>query len=180
MESQPKNAYDEAIIALSGPVLGSFGALSMQLVAPHCDTMMHSQLCYALADWGYMINLFNLLPIGQLDGGRITNSISPYFGVVGIGAGGYMIYNDVIHNPIFYLIMLSGIYSTGTRFYDRYRYGTFNNNHNPYYYNIPNYKKLTIAISYFSVIAALVYAMYHNNKHKRSPRQLENGSQYMY
>lgn len=178
MESQPKNAFDEAVIAIAGPVLGSMGALSLQLAAPHCDTMMHSQLCYALADWGYMINMFNLLPIGQLDGGRITNSISPYFGVAGVVGGGLMIYNGIIHNPIFYLIMLSGIYSTGSRFYDRYKHGTFHNNANPYYYHIPNHKKLLIATSYFGLIGTLVYAMYQNNKHKRSPKQLENSARY--
>lgn len=35
-----------------------------------------------------MVNLFNLLPIGSLDGGRISGAISPYVGVAGLGLGG--------------------------------------------------------------------------------------------
>ena len=50
---------------------------------------MDSQLLIALADFGYMINLFNMLPIGTLDGGRIGNAIHPGVGIVGLlgGAG---------------------------------------------------------------------------------------------
>lgn len=44
---------------------------------------MDSQLLISLADWGLLINLFNLLPIGSLDGGRIANAISPWIGVAG-------------------------------------------------------------------------------------------------
>ena len=40
-----------------------------------------SQFLLGLADFGYIINLFNLLPIGAMDGGRIANSISPYIGM---------------------------------------------------------------------------------------------------
>ena len=62
MRKQPRDAWDEAIIAMGGPVLGSLGAGAVAIAASALD----SQLCYALAEWGYMINLFNLLPIGAL------------------------------------------------------------------------------------------------------------------
>ena len=55
-----------------------------------------------------MLNLFNLLPIGSMDGGRIAGAISPYMQLAGLGAGGALIYAGVVHHPIFYLIMLAG------------------------------------------------------------------------
>jgi Zn-dependent protease len=58
MQETPKNAYDEAIIAFAGPVFGSAAALSVGAAG----LMTESQLLLALADWGYMINLFNMLP----------------------------------------------------------------------------------------------------------------------
>eukprot|EP00953_Heterococcus_sp_UTEX-ZZ885_P029358 15588-Heterococcus_DN1.PRE.2 len=58
----------------------------------------------ALTLW-YMINLFNLLPIGDLDGGRIAKAINPLVNVAGLGIGGYMIYEGFI-DPSYYEIPL--------------------------------------------------------------------------
>ena len=44
MQHTPKNAFDEGIIALAGPVLGSVGAVSLSLAAPHIDT--HTNYLY--------------------------------------------------------------------------------------------------------------------------------------
>lgn len=54
--------------------------------------MTSSPLLFALADFGFMINLFNCIPLGMMDGGRICGAISPYAGVVGLGIGGTMAY----------------------------------------------------------------------------------------
>jgi len=67
MKDHPKNAWQDAMIAFGGPVMGSAGAAALAVTG----SMTDSQLCFALADFGYMVNLFNLLPIGQMDGGRI-------------------------------------------------------------------------------------------------------------
>eukprot|EP00588_Corethron_pennatum_P005372 CAMPEP_0194284744 /NCGR_PEP_ID=MMETSP0169-20130528/28467_1 /TAXON_ID=218684 /ORGANISM="Corethron pennatum, Strain L29A3" /LENGTH=238 /DNA_ID=CAMNT_0039030657 /DNA_START=11 /DNA_END=723 /DNA_ORIENTATION=- len=77
MEKLPRDAHQEAMIAFGGPVLGTVGAISISGAAHAMD----SQLLFALADFGYMINLFNLLPIGSLDGGRICGALSPWAGV---------------------------------------------------------------------------------------------------
>lgn len=104
MRERPKDAYEEALVAFGGPVLGSMGALGVAGVAHVTD----SHLMYALADFGFMINLFNLIPLGSMDGGRICGAISPYAGVVGLGMGGMMAYEGMVSNPIFYLILLGG------------------------------------------------------------------------
>jgi Zn-dependent protease len=65
--------------------------------------------------WGYMINAFNLLPIGSMDGGRIAGAVSPWIGVGGLGCGGLLIYSGAVSNPIFYLIMMGGAYSSTMR-----------------------------------------------------------------
>lgn len=166
MKSQPMNAHQEAMVALSGPLLGSAGALALTMAAPYAGGS--SQLCYALADWGYMINLFNLLPIGQMDGGRITGAISPWIGVGGVATGAWLAYTGVVSNPIFYLILLSGTWSTGQRLYERYQYqyGT------PYYYRLSAGQKTEIAALYLGLIGALLYAMKKNNERKKTPLQL--------
>ena len=74
-----------------------------------------SQLLHALADFGCMINLFNLLPIGSLDGGQVAAMLHPSLLVLGCVAGTAMAYNNEINNPIVYLILLGGYYQVGAR-----------------------------------------------------------------
>ena len=117
MQRQPRDAWEDAVVGIGGPALGSLGAGAVAIGAHATD----SQLLYALADFGFMINLFNLLPVGSMDGGRIVGAISPYANVAGLGIGGMVAYTGVIGNPIFYLILMAGGYETFMRFYDKTR-----------------------------------------------------------
>jgi len=47
-----------------------------------------TKVLLALADWGYLINLFNLLPIGSMDGGRVAATLSPWLPAGGLALGG--------------------------------------------------------------------------------------------
>lgn len=164
----PKNAYDDALIALGGPVLGSLGAAGLW----GAGMASGSQLCLALADFGFMINLFNLIPIGMLDGGRIGNALSPYAGLAGVGLSGGMIASGMVSNPIFYLITMAGSYSTGVRLWNQYK-GIPDLSHPKYYYSISSNQKMIIAGSYFGLISALFGAMAMNSQFKRTPEQIE-------
>jgi Zn-dependent protease len=74
------NAETEAYVALAGPVLGSVGAFACYLVA-----LENGQpLWMAIAYGGFFINLFNLLPLRPLDGGRIVRAISARLWWVGL------------------------------------------------------------------------------------------------
>lgn len=64
-----------------------------------------------------MVNLFNLLPIGSMDGGRILGAVDRNFLLAGLGVGGYIAYAHTPMNPIFYLILLSSGYNTYQRFF---------------------------------------------------------------
>ena len=57
------------MVAFGGPVLGSVGALGFAGAAH----VMDSPLLFALADFGFMINLFNLIPLGMMDGGKFSH-----------------------------------------------------------------------------------------------------------
>jgi hypothetical protein len=63
MKEQPRDAYQDAIIGAAGPVAGTLAAGAISIVG-HLNG--GSQLLIALADFGFMINLFNLLPIGNM------------------------------------------------------------------------------------------------------------------
>lgn len=79
LKQQPMDAATEARIALAGPLVGTLGALAC-LAAARVDA---SPLLLALAYSGLMINLWNLLPINPLDGGRIVGVLSPRIWLIG-------------------------------------------------------------------------------------------------
>ena len=163
MKDHPKDAWQDAMIAFGGPALGTVGAAGVALGAQATD----SQLLYALADFGFMVNLFNMMPIGSMDGGRITGALSPYFGVVGLGMGGGLIATGIISNPIIYLVMLAGGWSTFQRFYDPA-------GHQPYpnYYKITQAQRTAVGTCYFGLIGVMVAGMAANSVNKKPPEEI--------
>ena len=65
-KSLGENAAAEARVGLAGPMLGSLGAAALIPVAYATG----NDLFTALAFTGFFLNLFNLLPVVPLDGGR--------------------------------------------------------------------------------------------------------------
>lgn len=80
LKEMPQDAETEAYIGFGGPLLGSAAAMACYFAARHTD----SNLLLALAYSGCMLNLFNLIPIQPLDGGRITAVISPRMWLAGV------------------------------------------------------------------------------------------------
>ncbi len=112
MKQMPKDAFAEAVMAYGGPLLGTLGAIVCAVIGLLTD----NPFWYALAMTGFLLNLFNLLPISPLDGGRIIGIISPKLWIVGlIGAIALFYYT---WSPIIGLIILMGsfqIYSSTKR-----------------------------------------------------------------
>jgi len=158
----PRDAWEDALIAFGGPVLGSLGAAAVGVAGHATD----SQLLITLADFGLMINLFNLLPLGSMDGGRIAGALSPYMNVAGLGMGAGLAYTGAIHNPLFYLILLSGGYQTFQRFYNP---GAMP----PNYYAITPAQRATLGLGYIGLASGLALAMDINGRYKKSPEVLK-------
>lgn len=73
LREQPHNSETEAYVAYAGPFVGTLAAFAAYFWARHAG----SDLWMAIAYSGFMINLFNLIPMSPLDGGRITQVLSP-------------------------------------------------------------------------------------------------------
>jgi len=103
LKEAPRNAWIEAQVGLGGPLLGSLGAALCYAV--HLAT--GEPFWAALAYTGFLLNLFNLIPIGFLDGGRVATALSPWLWVVGLVLGlALAIYNP---NLILFLVILSAL-----------------------------------------------------------------------
>jgi Zn-dependent protease len=81
MKGQPRSPAVEARIALAGPMWG--GMASVGVAALYLLT--HERLWLTLAYTGFFLNLFNLTPLGFLDGGRVTRLFSRRAWIVGVG-----------------------------------------------------------------------------------------------
>jgi len=80
LKEQPADVETEAYVAIAGPVVGTMAALAVYLWARSDN----SGLLMAIAYSGLFLNLFNLLPISPLDGGRVTAVLSPRIWFVGV------------------------------------------------------------------------------------------------
>ncbi|WP_282937102.1 site-2 protease family protein [Paenibacillus sp. RC67] len=107
MKRHPRDAVTEAYLAFGGPILGSVGAL----VAFGLAYLLNNQLLYSLALAGFLINLFNLIPIHPLDGGRIATAVSRWLWLVGLVGGLVLIiYNFSIILLIIWVMFAYDLY----------------------------------------------------------------------
>jgi len=98
----PDNAWNEAKVAIAGPIVGGLGAAAVWGAGEYLD----SDLLVALAFTGFFLNLFNLAPISPLDGGRIVAAIHPVLWIIGLLA--LIGLTLVAPNPILILILVLG------------------------------------------------------------------------
>lgn len=77
LKEMPPNSKAAAVIALAGPALGTVGAITCYGIGLQSG----APIWYALASTAFFINLFNLIPIYPLDGGRVfvalRSSVAP-------------------------------------------------------------------------------------------------------
>jgi len=147
MKQMPKNALAEARVGLAGPVLGSLGALG----AWGIYELTQEPLFLGLAYVGFFLNLFNLLPMLPLDGGRAVGALSPVFWLVGIL--GLVALLFVQPNPILIFIGILG----GVELWRRWR-----NRNTPEarkYNEMEPLQRIVVGLVYFGLIALLGLGM---------------------
>jgi Zn-dependent protease len=79
-----RDAETEAYVGIAGPAIGTLSALACLALG----NLLDSDLLRAVAYSGFILNLFNLIPLSPLDGGRITSIVSPHVWLAGIPALG--------------------------------------------------------------------------------------------
>jgi Zn-dependent protease len=79
LKEMPRNAWIEAQVGIGGPLLGTVGAALCYFIYAATGHRLFAGLAYS----GFFLNLFNLAPIGFLDGGRIVTALSPWLWLVG-------------------------------------------------------------------------------------------------
>jgi Zn-dependent protease len=143
------DAAAEARVGLAGPILGSIGAAACVVIY----ALTGDDLFRALAFTGFFLNLFNLLPVGFLDGARAAAALSPWVWLLGVF--GMVVLVLTVPNPIIILIAVLAVWETYRRF-KQFRSG------DPAikaYYSIARRDRIAIAATYLILIVVLVVAM---------------------
>jgi Zn-dependent protease len=147
MKKMPENAWREAEVALAGPLLGSIGAAAVWAAGSY----YHSHFLIALAFVGFFINLFNLIPVVPLDGGRAVAALHPAIWLLGlVGLVALMILRP---SPILPLIVAIGALELWRRWKARKLPGVAS------YYKVTGWQRTVVATAYLGLAALLVVAM---------------------
>ena len=148
LKQLPKNAWNEAQVALAGPLLGSVGAALLWAVG----AALHSRLLVALAFVGFLINLFNLLPVVPLDGGRAAAALHPAAWLAGLA--GLAALTWFFPNPIIVIVLVLGGMEAWQRWQARSEPGARS------YYTVRPWQRVAVASLYLGLAAFLVLGMH--------------------
>ena len=142
-----EDAGAEARVGLAGPILGSIATL----VPLGVWLATGSDFWRALAYVGFFINLFNLVPIVPLDGGRAMAALSPWVWLLGLAAiVGMLVF---FPSPILLLILVLGGFESWRRWKAR------NTPEGRAYHGIPTRTRVLVAAAYLLLLAALAFGV---------------------
>jgi Zn-dependent protease len=146
LKEAPRNAWIEAQVGIGGPMLGTVGAAVCELIYLATGYWMFRSLAYT----GFFLNLFNLAPVGPLDGGRIVTALSPWLWMVGFAI---MVYLTIMHFNFIVLLIL--IFSL-PRLFSLFRKKSEVERR---YFEVTPAQRWIMALLYFGLIAFLAVGM---------------------
>ncbi len=142
-KSLGKDAAAEARVGLAGPILGTIATL----IPLGIWLATGDDFWRALAYIGFFLNLFNLLPVLPLDGGRAMAALSPWVWFAGFA--GLIALTFFFPNPILLLVILFGGFESWRRWKAR------KTPESQAFHDIPTRTRVFVAITYLALAALL-------------------------
>lgn len=145
----PTDALKQAQIGIAGPLAGSVAATAAFVLYG----TTHSSVLLFWAYIGFLINLFNLIPVGMLDGGWILAVVSKWFQIVGLAALVLAVFWFGF-SPIVLVIVLLGLPAVVDR---------FRNDRSPYYQSVPVPARFAMGVAWLFLTAYLAFAFFETH-----------------
>ncbi len=140
MQGRPRDAGVEARVAMAGPVVGSLAAWAVL----EAGFALEQRLLIALGHTAVLLNLFNLVPVPPLDGGRIAGAFTRTYWVIGYAVGAVALL--VTGSPLLLLVLVIGLWTLVRRWRDPV----------PGYDALPRRQRTLIALAYAALVMGLV------------------------
>jgi Zn-dependent protease len=144
--AHPVSPVADASIALAGPLVGTLGALVCYAIGETTG----AQIWTAAAYTGFFLNLFNLAPLGPLDGARVAAAVSPRLWVFGLVA--LIVAAIAFHffSPLMLILIVFSIPQAVAAWQGR---------HDANFDALNDSQRVTIALAYFGLAGFLFAAM---------------------
>jgi Zn-dependent protease len=155
------NAAAEARVGLAGPILGGIGSAACVVIWQ----LTGNTFWEALAFVGFLLNLFNLLPVSPLDGGRAMAAMVPAMWFVGLAMMVAFLFITHFQNPIVLLFILIGALDSWRR-WQLLRNG---GEEQQAYYRVSPSTRIMVAVVYIALIGLFVVGMTSTNLHATLP-----------
>lgn len=141
LKDQPRSVYDDAQIGLAGPIAGTLASLvCLQIYKWTADP-----LWLLIAMLGFGLNLFNLIPLGMLDGGRISAAVTKWMWLFGGAALAYKVFDQP--NPLTILIAVLAVFQVYA--------SILREKEDKHFYEVTGAQRAGIAIAYFALVIFL-------------------------
>ena len=150
------DALAEARVGLAGPILGTIGSAAVAIVG----LVTHTGLLEALGYIGFFLNLFNLLPVVPLDGGRAMAAMAPWMWFLGFGA--MVVLDFVSPNPVLLIITLVA----GFELYRRWERRRNPTAAQSAYYTVSPRNRMIVGAVYVGLIIFLAVGMHVTYLHR--------------
>jgi Zn-dependent protease len=150
------NALAEARVGLAGPVLGSLAAGLVALAGDITNTPYLRALGYV----GLLLNLFNLLPVVPLDGGRAMAAMAPWMWFLGFGA--LVLLDFLTPNPVLLIITLFAAWEL----YRRWERRRAPSPDQLAYYRVSPRARLAVGAVYIGLIVLIALGMHATYLHR--------------
>ena len=143
--SHPTDALKQAQIGIAGPIAGTLGATAA--LALYAAT--HNEVLLLAAWLGFFLNLFNLVPVWQLDGSWVLAPVSKWFQAAGYAVVAALALFHVV--SIFLIVIaLLGVPTLVQR---------FRNADNPYYTSVPTSARWALGAAWLALVLYLGFEL---------------------
>ena len=142
--SHAQSPMRQAQIGIAGPIAGTIGATAAFVL--YGST--HWTVLLGWAYLGFLINLFNMIPFGMLDGGWILAPVSKWIQVAGLAVLGYLFLTGMI-SPLVIIIVVLGIPVVIERFR--------NKAHDAYLTSEPATQRYLMGAAWLGLVAYLAF-----------------------
>jgi Zn-dependent protease len=144
------DALHQAEIGIAGPIAGTVAAT----VAFVLYATLHQPILLLWAYVGFLINLFNMIPVGMLDGGWVMAVVSKWFQVLGIVA---LVVAALFFgfSPLVFIIAIFSVPAIIAR---------FRNDSLAYYQAVPVSARWAMGILWLALVAYLGFAAYESHQ----------------